>query len=460
MYALIIVALLGILLLYIGLFKKTALLMPVGIAGLVGAFLALGLEANMNASWFNKMLLLNDLALAFIGAMIFFCIIIFMFSREYYKGVSEGLAEYYALFCFSLVGAMLLTSFTNLIMLFLGVEIMSIPLYILAGSKKTSLRSNEASFKYFLMGSFASAFLLLGITLIYGFTASFFLSDIKDFLVAHQGNMPFTVKTGILFVLFGLAFKLAASPFHFWTPDVYEGAPSLVSTYMATIVKMGSFAALWRLFSLALIPVSEGIQITLWVLAFLSMAIGNVTALWQQNFKRFIAYSGIGNTGFMLILFITGNPELGRLLLYYLFAYALSVAIGFFVFFVVKKNSGNEENLSIFDGLWYRNRTLAVAFMVALMSIAGIPVFAGFWAKYFVFYNAVGANLYALTILGIVLSLIAVYYYMRVVKIIISPPHEISPIKYEFISHYAIIVLTVAIIILGIYPFIFGYQLS
>ncbi len=456
MYALIIVALLGILLLYIGLFKKYQLLMPVGLSGLIAALLVSILEVNQHKVWFNNMIMLNDLALAFNVSMIFFCIIFFLFSREYYKGIYESLAENYALFCFSLVGAMLLTSFTNLIMLFLGLEIMSIPLYILAGAKKKSLRSNEASFKYFLLGSFASAFLLLGITLMYGFTASFFLTDIRIFILSHSGALPLAFKTGILFMLFGLAFKLAATPFHFWTPDVYEGSPSLVSTYMATIVKMASFAALWRLFTLMLMPVTEGIQIMFWVLAFLSMSVGNITALWQQNFKRFIAYSGIGNTGFMLILFIIGDTNLGRLLLYYLVSYSFSVVIGFFVFYVVKKNSDRGENLSIFDGLWYRNRKLAVALMVALFSLSGIPVFSGFWAKYFVFYYAVSMHFYTLTIIGILLSLVAVYYYLTVVKRIISKPSENSPITIEFTSLLAIFILTSAIVILGFYPFIFG----
>ncbi len=456
MYAIIVTGLLGMLLLYLGLFKKQSLLMPVGSAGLALMFIFSLSEWNHNHAWFGNMILLDNLSIMFNSGMILLCFLIFLISREYYKDVQLHVAEYYALFVFSLGGAFVMTSYTNLIMLFLGLEIISIPLYILAGSKKKSLRSNEASFKYFLLGSFASTFILLGITLVYGHTASFFLSDMQEF-ISKNPQLPLSFKTAILFILFGMAFKLALTPFHFWTPDVYEGAPSLVTGYMATIVKLASFAALWKLFSAGIIPVFKSLEIILILLAVLSLLVGNLTALRQQNFKRFIAYSGIGNSGFILILFLCNDPAVGKMIFFYQFVYSLAMLVALYVFYHVKKFSKGGENIDIFQGLWYRNPWLALSLIIALLSFAGIPLFAGFWAKYFVIFQAIQSGQLLLAILAIVLSLVAVYYYLSIIRRIIQKSENDTHLKPDSLSLLSLLILLICVVFLGLFPLALNY---
>lgn len=456
MYAIIVTGLLGILLLYLGLLKKPGLLMPVGAGGLILMFILSTLEWNQHNVWFNNMVAFDNLAILFNSGMILLCLLLFLISREYYKEVDLHLAEYYALFIFSLGGAFVMTSYQNLILLFLGLEIISIPLYILAGSKKKSLRSNEASFKYFLLGSFASTFILLGITLIYGHTASFNLNDLRLFIESHP-ELPVSFKTAVLFVLFGMAFKLALTPFHFWTPDVYEGAPLLVTGFMATVVKMASFAAMWKFFSAGIIPVFHALEIILLVLTIASLLIGNLTALHQQNFKRFIAYSGIGNSGFILILFLGHSPEAGKMVFFYQFVYSLSMLIALYVFFHVKKFSARGESIDIFTGLWYRNPFLGFALITAMLSFAGIPLFAGFWAKYFVIFHAIRDHHLLLALLAILLSLVAVYYYMSIIRRTIQKSDLMTELHPEPLSRLTLLILVICVVFLGLFPLTLNY---
>ena len=250
MSALILLSVLGVVLLYMGLSgagSKTGaskLLAPVGVLGLVGAGVLLVRGFHVNVPEFANMLAWDESGRMFSLGILGISALIFLFGMDYYEREEKYVAEQFALMAFSLVGALMLTSYTNLLTLFLGIEVLSIPLYILAGGKRHSFRSSEASFKYFLMGSFASAFLLMGIALIYGVCASFELSKVVEVAAVSGNNILFIL--GCFFVLVGLTFKVAAVPFHFWSPDVYEGAPTLVTAYMSTVVKMAAFAGLLR----------------------------------------------------------------------------------------------------------------------------------------------------------------------------------------------------------------------
>ena len=254
MSALIFTIVLGIIVLYLGFVKNKAILSPVAVAGLVVSIILSVKDWGLGSKYFHDMIIFDNFSIAFNISMIIVTILIFLFGIDYYKRMEHHVAELYALMIFALTGAFLMTSFSNLIMLFLGIEILSIPLYILAGGKKTSYRSNEASFKYFMMGSFATTIFLFGIALVYGASATFYLPEIKTYIAQFNGHLPPMLMVGLLFILIGVAFKIAAAPFHFWSPDVYEGAPTLVTAYMATVVKTAGFAAFYRLLGMGLLP--------------------------------------------------------------------------------------------------------------------------------------------------------------------------------------------------------------
>ena len=252
MSALILISVLGVVLLYLGFSSNRGLLAPVAIIGLLGA-LALFISGwQIESPLLKGMVAFDNYSMSFNGSLILLTVLLFLFGIDYYAKLRENVAEQYALMVFSLVGGLLLTSFSNLLVMFLGIEILSIPLFILAGGKRDSFRSGEAAFKYFLQGSFASGFMLLGIALVYGSSASFDLATVQAFAASAQGNPADTGQAmlfllGLFFTIAGLAFKVAAVPFHFWSPDVYEGAPTLVTAFMSTVVKTAAFAAFYRL---------------------------------------------------------------------------------------------------------------------------------------------------------------------------------------------------------------------
>ena len=285
MSALIFTIVLGILVLYLGFVKNKSILSPVAVAGLVVSIILSVKDWGLGSKYFHDMIIFDNFSIAFNVSMLIVTILIFLFGIDYYKRMEHHVAELYALMIFALTGAFLMTSYSNLIMLFLGIEILSIPLYVLAGGKKASYRSNEASFKYFMMGSFATTIFLFGIALVYGASATFYLPEIKTYIAQFNGHLPPMLMVGLLFILIGVAFKIAAAPFHFWSPDVYEGAPTLVTAYMATVVKTAGFAAFYRLLGMGLLPLPVPLEKALWVMTGLTLLIGNLGALRQTNFK-------------------------------------------------------------------------------------------------------------------------------------------------------------------------------
>src|SRR5690606_22931093 len=247
----------------------------------------------------------------------------------YFDERSTHVAEYYALILFSLTGAVLVTSFHNLAMLFIGIEIMSVALYILAGIRKKDFASNEAALKYFLMGAFSTGFLLFGIALLYGASGSFDLAAIKDYVVANPHEISPLFYGGILLLTVGLAFKVGAAPFHFWTPDVYDGAPILITTFMSTVVKTAAFAGFLRMFSFCFVPLQDFWMPVILILTIITLFVGNITALVQHSFKRMLAYSSISHAGYLLFgILVIGAMSSGAVLLYAT-AYSLATVIAF-----------------------------------------------------------------------------------------------------------------------------------
>jgi NADH-quinone oxidoreductase subunit N len=314
MTTLIIISVLPILVLYLGLYKAQKALLPVTIIGLLvalGTAIMDWTPQNSAPILYHGMMLFNNFSVAFSAVSIVSTIFILLLSKGYFEKISSHIAEYYAIILFSLAGIIVMVSFHNLTMMFIGIEIMSVSLYILAGIRKSDFASNEAALKYFLMGAFSTGFLLFGITLVYGSSGSFDLDGIRDWVVTHPRNMDPLFYTGILLIIIGLCFKVGAAPFHFWTPDVYEGAPSLITAYMSTVVKAAGFAAFLRLFSACFAPVADFWAPVVLVITIVTLFIGNITALYQQSFKRMLAFSSISHAGYLLFAIVALGAGFG-----------------------------------------------------------------------------------------------------------------------------------------------------
>jgi NADH-quinone oxidoreductase subunit N len=378
--------------------------------------------------------------------------LVFLLSGNYYKHDTSHLEDNYAILLFTLVGAVIMVSFSNMTMLFIGIEILSISLYVLAGSKKTDLKSNESALKYFLMGSFATGFLLFGIVLLYGATGSFHLQNIASYVNANSGHLPIIFNMGLLLIMIGLAFKLSIVPFHFWTPDVYEGAPTLITTFMATVVKTAGFAAFFRLFSTCFPGIHTLYAMPLSIMAVLSMSLGNITAVYQVSLKRTLAYSSIAHAGYMLLALLAMNQFAAGSILLYTAAYSLATIAAFALLMLVKSN-GLSDNFESFNGLGRKNPFLGVVSVLTMLSLAGIPVTAGFFAKYYIFYAALSKGYTWLVIVAIINSAIGAYYYFKVIiamyfKEAVSEQDFVIPLAYKAV----LIICSLLILLLGIFP--------
>jgi NADH-quinone oxidoreductase subunit N len=334
-------------------------------------------------------------------------------------------------------------------MLFLGVEILSIPVYIMAGSNRRLSASNESALKYFLMGSFASGILLFGIALVYGATQTLDLDQMA--LLGRTVQSPlFTV--GVLLVLCGFLFKIAAAPFHFWAPDVYEGAPGLVTAFMATIVKTAAFAAFFRLFSTAFISEESAWFKALWGITAATLLAGNLTALYQTKMKRLMAYSSIAHAGYMLLAMLTLNKQAGSAVLLYAASYTLA-SIAVFAVMLLVSEAQESDALVKFNGLAKNNPFLAVILAIALFSLAGIPPLAGFFAKYYLFAIALKSNLFYIVIVAIIASIIGAWYYLKSLSLAFMPSNEAAEhIPVGLPTKIVLILCVTGALVLGLRP--------
>ncbi len=449
MSALILTSVLGVILLYLGLFGGKKLLAPVGILGLLGAIVLFVMDKQyINVTQFANMLSFDAMGISFSIGLLVITILIFIFGIDYYANEEKNVAEQFALMVFSVTGALMMVSYTNLLSLFLGVEILSIPLYILAGGKRNSMRSGEASFKYFLLGSFASAFLLMGIALIYGVCASFELPKVMAMAATSGTNILFLL--GCFFVIVGMTFKVAAVPFHFWSPDVYEGAPTLVTTFMATVVKMAAFAALYRFVTMIGMPPAVGKALL--AIAIVTLLVGNITALRQSHFKRLMAYSSIAHSGFLLMAILSNSANTPSVLFYYTFTYALATVGLFIVFTVAKRAANGDEHIRIFRGLFRNQPWIGVMLLVMMLSLAGIPPFAGFFAKVNVFMLALGAGQIGLTVFAVVMALVGIYYYAVVIREAFTASENDSVLVVAPSNLLVISLCGIAVLVLGVMP--------
>ncbi|GAB3938125.1 NADH-quinone oxidoreductase subunit N [Mucilaginibacter myungsuensis] len=453
MNTLIVISVLPIVLLYLGLYKAKNALLPVTIVGLL---VALGLAVsqwNVDAQpIFSGMMLFDKYAIAFSSISILSTILILALSKEYFERISSHVAEYYAVILFALAGIIVMVSYHNLSMLFIGIEIMSVSLYILAGIKKTDFASNEAALKYFLMGAFSTGFLLFGITLIYGSSGSFDLDVIRDWALTHTAKTVDPMfYTGIMLMIVGLCFKVGAAPFHFWTPDVYEGSPTLITAFMSTTVKTAGFAAFLRLFSTCFASLADLWTPTLMVITVITLCVGNVTALYQQSFKRMLAFSSISHAGYLLFAIVALGINSGNSVFVYATAYTVASIIAFAVLILVQQQSGN-DNFESFNGLGKRNPFLAFVLTVAMLSLAGIPLTAGFMGKFFMFGGAVAKMQIWMVIIAVINAIVSIYYYFKVIIAIYFRDAE----RAELVAPgYVNVVLGLSVVItlvIGVYP--------
>jgi NADH-quinone oxidoreductase subunit N len=334
-------------------------------------------------------------------------------SREFIEGRSRQMFEFAILVMLSTVGMMVLISAADLIMLYLGLELMSLALYVVAASNRDNVKSTEAGLKYFVLGALASGMLLYGASLIYGFTGTVSFAGIAA--AAKTGDIG--IIFGIVFLLAGLCFKVSVVPFHMWTPDVYEGAPTPVTAFFASAPKVAAMAVFTRVVLTAFSGiVSEWQQIVVFV-AIASMALGSFGAIGQRNIKRMMAYSSIGHMGFALVGLAAGTVEGAQGVLLYLVIYTVMTFGAFTVILAMSRNGQALEQISDFAGLSRTNPLLAFFFAMLLFSLAGIPPLAGFFAKFYVFTAAIKAGLFALSVIGVITSVVGAFYYLNVIKV-------------------------------------------
>jgi NADH-quinone oxidoreductase subunit N len=388
--------------------KKWVTLVSFG--GLVLAVAVMILDWSAISYYYHGMLFFDRFAIAFTCLILIISIFWYWMSGDFFKGEAHR-TDKSALVFFVITGALMMVAFNNMAVLFLGIEILSISLYVLAGSNKENLFSTEAAFKYFLMGSFATGFLLFGMTLVYGATGSFNIPAIANFIAGHQ-TLPRFLYVGILLMMVGLAFKISAVPFHAWAPDVYEGSPTPITALMSTVVKIGAFAAFVKIFSVCFVRFDHSLAVFEQGIMVLTLIVANVTAVYQTNVKRMLAYSSVGQVGYLLLAFSSDNAHSSGIIFYYLSAYAIASIMAFTVVQIIETKRGS-ANIINFHGLLKSNPLMAMAMTVSMLSLAGIPPLAGFFGKYLVFTLSISKGFVVLTVVAVITSLIGVYYYFK-----------------------------------------------
>lgn len=449
MNAIIVAALWGVLMMYVGFIttnKKT-----VSIVALIGilAVLVSNWVEYMGLPFFmidtKGLLVYNSFGLVFNTVILFSTFLYFVLSSREIESAGRTPSDLYALLFFILSGIAVIAGFRSLLTLFIGIEIVSIPLYVLAGSNKQDLKSNEAALKYFLMGSFSTGLMLMGIAFLYGDSGTFFVEGI---------NMGITTLSpmkiiGFVLLLASMSFKVSAAPFHFWTPDVYDGSPTVFTSFMATIVKAAGFFAFLKLFESAFGKIQGEWQLLVAIVAALTLIIGNITAVFQQSVKRMLAYSSIAQAGFMMLGVFALNVYAKQGMILYFAAYSIASIIIFAVLAKMK-----DHTIDAFNGMSKEHPLVSLSLLIAFLSLAGIPLTAGFFAKYYMLLAVIkdGSMLW-LTVVAILCAAVSVFYYFRVIQAIYfkSPASEPS-IAYSNGFRWSLLLAALLVIVLGIHP--------
>ena len=460
MNAIILTAVWGIIMMFGGVFfKSKATPKYWAIAGVLLIIIANCMELTSGEPFFavdvKYMMSFNSFNLTFITVALACTLLFFLLSGRDIEKVGANVSEYFALIFFVLCGVCLSATYNTLLILFLGIEIMSIPLYILTGTDKRNLKSNEASLKYFLMGAFSTGIMLMGIAFIYGGNSegSFFISNIN----LGEGKMPAMIAIGMLFMMIALSFKVSAAPFHFWTPDVYDGAPTVFTSFMATIVKVGAFIAFIRLFENSFGKVHGQWQMLIAIITAATLFIGNLTAVFQQSVKRMLAYSSIAQAGFMLLAIFALNDTAKEGLILYSAAYSLAT-IGLFAILIKMQ----DYTIEGFNGLGKQEPVLAVTATVFLLSLTGIPLTAGFQSKFFMLMAALrDGHQHWLVLFAVLCAAVSAYYYFKIIQAMffkentgLTNGERLATTVEDITPAFKLLLIVTAllIIVLGIFP--------
>ncbi len=424
------------------------------VAGAVVALVTTWMLWDVRTSVFNGLYTIDNfgtfLKLIFLSILFLVTIVSFRYTDR--EDIVEG--EYYALLLFGVLGMMVMVSSTSFVTIFIGLEVMSLAIYVLCGLLKGNLRAVESSLKYFLLGSFATAFLLYGIALLYTSTGTVDIEMMKTVVGVRKFAYNPLFLSGIGLLVVGFGFKIASVPFHMWTPDVYEGAPTSVTAFMATGVKAAAFGAFLRVFYTALYPYIAEWSSVMWFIAVITMTAGNIIALAQNNMKRLLAYSSIAHAGYILVAFVTGDKVMSSSVLYYLMAYTFMNLGAFTVVILLGNKDSANEDLDSYAGLAARHPFVSLCMTIFLLSLTGIPPLAGFAGKFYVFSDAIKGQYYWLAVIGMLNSAVAAFYYLRILMYMYfkEPVKEIG--KIDMSAGYAVVMLisVAALIYMGIFP--------
>lgn len=427
MEALIVIFITGLISMFIAMAKKPLLVLLTATIGILVAISSLVYQINSPYTWLNYDGLFFGVVENLYGIVaLFFGLLLILVGYQSYKNEPEHTGEYISLLLFSMCGVLIMFAFTDLFMFFLGLEIMSIPIYVMAGSKERDLKSTEAAMKYFFTGSFATGVLLFGIAWLYGAVGTFKLNEIA-LVIQNPATHSSLLFIGVLLILASFLFKIGAVPFHFWSPDVYSGSPNVVTGYMASIVKLGAFMAFLKLFSFAFGEIHDFWAPAVVGIGVLTMFVGNLSAIKQSKFKRLLAYSSITHAGYALMTIVSDSVSSVTDLWFYFLSYGFSIVA---LITVSKMVNDEEDNIEYYKGFARKNPYSGFVLILALLSLAGVPPLAGFFGKYLVFSSAF-ADYPWFVILALVNSGIAIYYYLRMIVTVASTPDDSQDISMQ-----------------------------
>ena len=399
----------------------------------------------------EPLLIFDVYSMFFLGIIIISALLVTFLSYDYIKQLQGVREEYYIIIFTSTLGASLLTVANHFVLFFLGIETLSISLYILIAFQRTKSNSIEAGIKYLILASVSSAFLLFGMALIYTAFGTMQFSAIVAALIKEEPLSPLVIS-GFGMMLVGVGFKLALVPFHMWTPDVYQGAPAPVSAYIATVSKGAVMAILIRFFFILKGFSNHYLFVAVSGIAILSMFVGNILAIRQKNIKRLLGYSSIANMGYLIIILLTGSNRGIQASIFYLISYFFTTIGAFGVISLLSTNGYEAEKIDDFRGLFWKRPWLSIVFTLSLLSLAGIPVTAGFIAKFYVILEGMNAGLMVLIISMIINSVIGLYYYLRIITTLFSAPNDSKLPELSLFGNITLAIVAVGILLLGIYP--------
>ena len=422
-------------------------------AGTITAMFSLIPMAANRGQWYSNLWIVDDYDIFLSFVFLLIAAITILTSVDYLRRERMNHPEFYALLLFATAGMLMMAGSNELVMVFLGLEILSIATYVMAGFRRTDLKSNESALKYFLLGSFSSAFFLYGVALIFGATGSTNLIGIADSLRSSEVQISL-VELSAALMLIALCFKVAAAPFHIWTPDVYEGAPTPVTGFMSVGPKAAGFAVLFRVFLTALPSIQERWASAIWLVAALTMVLGNVIAVVQPNIKRMLAYSSIAHAGYVAVAFAATSDRGVSAALFYLLSYSLMNLGAFAIVTIIGRSEDKLVNLTDYAGLGAKRPGMAAVLSLFLLSLAGVPGTAGFAGKFFIFRAALESGLLWLSIIGVITTVVSFYYYLSVIvqMYMREPSEEFSDVSIPGSLKLALFLSAVATLYLGILP--------